>query len=104
MKKLILSLGLSLLASSAVASEDKDTFTNPVTELKAGEQKFAAAKFGQQVAAMAFSYVKDVREIDDKRIIDVVIVDKLCHVTVIEHNNRFQAEKIACDEGKYFKN
>lgn len=92
MKKLFISMLLTVSASSAVATEDKETYTIPV------------AQFGQQVAVMALSYVKDIRDVDGKKVVDVVIVDKLCHVTVIEHDNGLQAEQVACDAGNYFDN
>ncbi|MEZ9423482.1 hypothetical protein AB4186_08535 [Vibrio lentus] len=104
MKKLIISMLLVMSASSAVAAEGKDTYTIPDTGLKAVEQKFNVAQFGQQVAVMALSYVKDIRDVDGKKVVDVVIVDKLCHVTVIEHDNGLQAEQVACDAGNYFDN
>lgn len=104
MKKLIVSALLIMSASSAVATEDKETYTIPVAELKTVEQKFNVAQFGQQVAVMALSYVKDIRDVDGKKVVDVVIVDKLCHVTVIEHDNGLQAEQVACDAGNYFDN
>lgn len=91
-------------ASITVAAEGKDTYTIPDAELKTVEQKFNVAQFGQQVAVMALSYVKDIRDVDGKKVVDVVIVDKLCHVTVIEHDNGLQAEQVACDAGNYFDN
>lgn len=104
MKKLIVSALLIMSASSAVATEDKETYTIDVAELKTVEQKFNVAQFGQQVAVMALSYVKDIRDVDGKKVVDVVIVDKLCHVTVIEHDNGLQAEQVACDAENYFDN
>lgn len=95
---------LVMSASSAVAAEGKDIYIIPDTEIKKVEQKFNVAQFGQQVAVMALSYVKDVRDVDGKKVVDVVIVDKLCHVTVIEHDNGLQAEQVVCDAGSYFDN
>ena len=43
-------------------------------------------------SAAATSYVKDVRDVEGKKGVDVVVVDKLCHVTVIDHENGLQAE------------
>ncbi|AIW22380.1 MULTISPECIES: hypothetical protein [Vibrio] len=102
MNKLFISILLTVSASSAVATEGKDNYTIPVAELKMAEQKFNVAQFGQQVAVMALSYVKDIRDADGKKVVDVVIVDKLCHVTVIEHDNGLQAEQVVCDSGNYF--
>ncbi|CAM2944326.1 hypothetical protein VIOR103205_09100 [Vibrio ordalii] len=104
MKKLFISMLLVMSASSAVADEGKDTYIIPDAEIKTVEQKFNVAQFGQQVAVMALSYVKDIRDVDGKKVVEVVIVDKLCHVTVIEHDNGLQAEQVACDAGNYFDN
>ncbi|MEZ8419585.1 MULTISPECIES: hypothetical protein [unclassified Vibrio] len=102
---LILSAALLIMsASNVVATEEKEPYTIPAAELKKVEQKFNVAQFGQQVAVMALSYVKDIRDVDGKKVVDVVIVDKLCHVTIIEHDNGLQAEQVACDAGNYFDN
>ena len=102
MKKLIASALLIMSASNVVATEEKEPY--PAAELKKVVQKFDVAQFGQQVAVMALSYVKDIREVDGQKVVDVVVVDKLCHVTVIEHDNGLPAEQVACDAGNYFDN
>jgi len=100
MKKLMITTILSMFASSAVATGyvvDKE-------KLDEAFKHFDVGLFGQQVAGMALSYVKEVREVDGKKIVDVVIVDKLCHVTVVEQIDGLKAEGFACDEGSYFEN
>ncbi|EGR3255649.1 TPA: hypothetical protein ACMDS2_003476 [Vibrio parahaemolyticus] len=104
MKKLVISMLLAMSTSSAVATEGDTSYTISPTELKVAEKKSNVADFGQQVAVMVLSYVKDVREVDGKSVVDVVVVNKLCHVTVIEHDSGLKAEKVACDAGDYYEN
>lgn len=93
MKKLLMSVALLAIACSSNAT----TNNNPL----ASENK-DVANFGIQVAAMGLSYAKAVRHENGKTIVDVVVLDKLCHVTVQESGDQFKAEKLACDDGKYF--
>ena len=62
----------------------------------------AVAEFGELVVSKAFTYAKTVHDANGHKIVDVVIVDKLCHVTVVERLGKMKATKIECDEGRYF--
>lgn len=62
----------------------------------------AVAEFGELVVSKAFTYAKTVHNANGHKIVDVVIVDKLCHVTVVDSLGEMKATKIECDEGRYF--
>lgn len=59
----------------------------------------ALADFGVQVALQALSYAKSVTREDGKARVSVVVVDKLCHVTVDESTGK--AERFECEAGRY---
>lgn len=61
----------------------------------------AVAEFGEFVVSKSFTYAKAVRDVSGHKIVDVVILDKLCHVTVDESSGKMRASKIECDEGRY---
>lgn len=60
------------------------------------------AEFGRKVASKALSYTKAIAVEGGKTIVSVVVVDKLCHVTVGNSDERHVAEEIKCDEGRGF--
>lgn len=62
------------------------------------------AEFGMLAASTSLSYAKSVRRVYGATIIDVVVVDKLCHVTVDESTGKLLAKSIECDSGRYFNN
>ncbi|MGL6262109.1 hypothetical protein [Vibrio sp. WXL210] len=101
MKKLLVTAALAMAASSVIASE-VPILDNIQVEKSAYRDSIGL--FGQQVVGIALSYVRDVRDVDGKKVVDVVILDKLCHVTVVDHSDGLKAEGFACDEGNYSEN
>ncbi len=61
------------------------------------------ADFGVLIAATSLSYVKSVKRKGGSTIVDVVVLDKLCHVTVDESSEKLQAKAIECDAGRHVK-
>lgn len=59
------------------------------------------AEFGRKVASEALSYTKALAVEGGKTVVSVVVVDKLCHVTVSIRGERYIAEEVRCDEGRY---
>ncbi|WP_158499516.1 hypothetical protein [Marinobacter sp. P4B1] len=53
------------------------------------------------MASEALSYTKAISVEDGKTFVSVVVVDKLCHATVGNSCERYVAEQIKCDEGRY---
>lgn len=65
------------------------------------EDNKKVAEFGLLVASQSLSYPKSVVRKNGEAIVSVVVINKLCHVTVDESDSKLKATKIACEEGNY---
>lgn len=68
------------------------------------EENKDIAKLGVEIASKTLSYAKSVRQEDEYTVVDVVVANKLCHVTFKNGGDMLLADKIACDGGDYFEN
>ena len=97
MKKILLiTMALVFSASSSSNTIEKAIQQNPLSD----ENKLVA-KLGLEIASKTMSYAKSVRRVNGKTIVDVVVANKLCHVTFNQEGKSLVADKIACDGGNY---
>ncbi|EPI0765638.1 hypothetical protein [Vibrio parahaemolyticus] len=108
MKKRLILATLSFTSLTAFASGlpvlDGENMDELNESLSTMASTLSVGELGRRVVADTFSYVKEVRQVEGKQIVDVVIVDKLCHVEFTETPVGLKADKITCDEGRYFEN
>lgn len=69
--------------------------TNPLLD-----QNKTVADFGVLVASNYLSVAQAVRRTNGMTVVDVLVVDKLCHITVDESSDDLKAKAIKCDEGR----
>lgn len=91
----------ALLALVSMAASASDSGPGLALDAAGFNKDREAAEFGRKVASEALSYTKAIAVEGGKTVVSVVIVDKLCHVTVGNIGERYVAEEIMCDEGRY---
>jgi hypothetical protein len=68
------------------------------------EENKVIANLAIDIASKTLSYAKAVRYEDDYTVVDVVVANKLCHVSFKIGGDMLLADKITCDGGGYFNN
>jgi hypothetical protein len=96
--KIVTALLFGLMTMATYASESGPALALDSEALSKDRE---AAEFGRMVASKALSYTKSTFVQDGKTVVSVVVVDKLCHVTLSNKGEQFVAEEIKCDEGRY---
>lgn len=94
---MLLLLVLSAQAFGEIADQSKVAENDSLKTNSLTKKNAEIAEFGSSVVSKTFTHAKAVRRINGIAVVDVLILDKLCHVTVDESSENLKASKIECD-------
>jgi hypothetical protein len=94
MRKILLPILLMFFIGTSNASDVEEDFKDDAIS----EDDRGIADLGIDITSKIFIYAKAVRKDKENVIVDVVILNKLCHVYF---NKDLSAERVLCDGGSY---
>lgn len=87
---------ITIISTLSFAQNWPATFFEEFENSPSSKKNKAVADFAESVISKRFTLTKSVTRIDGAAVVDVIIVDKLCHVTIDESSGEMLATKIDC--------